>query len=266
RLERRIAVRRLLFALGAVVLGAFMGAVQFLPVREYVPFSPRAGGRDYDYGTSFSLPLEEMINFDLPDVSGILDKYWGRNRIHLHSEYLGAAALFLAGLGLTNDRRGFRWFWTGAFILSLLWALGGSTPFYPISYAIVPGTHYFRAPSTMLFLVGFSAAVLAALGAERLLVRGISFSYALSWLAAAGAVALLASFGGLTNMAKVIASSWAGDQLDDAIASNNAAVVIGAWRSLLVVALAALVVWMMNRRNLASRAAGWAFVGLLAVD
>jgi len=76
RLERRVAVRRLLFALGAVVLGAFMGAVQFLPVREYVPFSPRAGGRDYDYGTSFSLPLEEMINFYLPDFSGILDKYW----------------------------------------------------------------------------------------------------------------------------------------------------------------------------------------------
>src|SRR4029077_18306058 len=89
RLDRRTAVRRLLFALGAVVLGGLMGAVQFLPVREYVPFSPRAGGRDYDYATSFSLPIEEMINFYLPEFSGILDKYWGRNNIHLHSEYLG---------------------------------------------------------------------------------------------------------------------------------------------------------------------------------
>jgi hypothetical protein len=266
RLDRRVAVRRLLFALAAVVLGALMGAVQFLPVREYVPFSPRAGGRDYDYATSFSLPLEEMINFYLPEFTGILDKYWGRNTIHLHSEYLGVASLFLAGLGLTNERRGFRWFWIGAFIVSLLWALGGSTPFYHIIYAIVPGTHYFRAPSTMLFLVGFSAAVLAALGAERVLVRGVSFRYALWWLAAAGVIALLASFGGLTNMAKVIAASWAGDQLDDAIASNNAAVVIGAWRSFLVVALAALVVWMMHRRSLGARAAGWALVGLAAVD
>jgi hypothetical protein len=67
-------------------------------------------------------------------------------------------------------------------------------------------------------------------------------------------------------MARVIASSWAGDQLDDAITNNNAAVVIGAWRSFLVVGLAALIVWMMNRRNLAARAAGWAFVALLAVD
>lgn len=266
RLDRRVAVRRLLFALGAVVLGGLMGAVQFLPVREYVPFSPRAGGRDYDYATSFSLPLEEMINFYLPEFSGILDKYWGRNGIHLHSEYLGAASLFLAGLGLTSERRGFRWFWIGTFIVSLLWALGGSTPFYHIVYAIIPGTHYFRAPSTMLFLVGFSAAVLAALGAERLLVRGVSLRYALWWLAAAGAIALLATFGGLTNMAKVIAASWAGDQLDDAIGSNNAALVIGAWRSFLVIGLAVLVVWMMDRRNLAARAAGWAFVGLLVVD
>ena len=266
RLERRVAVRRLLFALGAVVLGALIGAVQFLPVREYVPFSPRAGGRDYDYGTSYSLPLEEMINFYLPEFSGILDKYWGRNTIHLHSEYLGAASLFLAGLGLTSQRRGFRSFWIGTFIVSLLWALGGSTPFYHIVYAIVPGTHYFRAPSTMLFLVGFSMAVLTALGAERLLVRGVSFKYAAWWLAAAGAIAFLASVGGLTNMAKVIAYSWAGDQLDDAIASNNAALFIGAWRSLLVIALAALIVWMMDRRRLAARAAGWAFVGLLAVD
>lgn len=266
RLDRRVAVRRLLFALGAVVLGALMGAVQFLPVREYVPFSPRAGGRDYDYATSFSLPIEEMINFYLPEFSGILDKYWGRNNIHLHSEYLGAASLFLAALGLTNERRGFRWFWIGTFIVSLLWALGGSTPFYHIIYAIIPGTHYFRAPSTMLFLVAFSASVLAALGAERLLTRPVSFRYAVWWVVGAGAVALIASVGGLSNLAKVIAYSWAGDQLDDAITNNNAAMVIGAWRSFLVIGLAALIVWMMDRRNLATRVAGWAFVGLLAVD
>src|SRR5256885_5657622 len=105
RLDRRTAIRRLLFALSAVALGAVIGAVQFLPVREYVPFSPRAGGRDYDYATSFSLPIEEMIDFYLPEFSGILTRYWGRNGIHLHSEYLGAASLFLAGLGLTSHRR-----------------------------------------------------------------------------------------------------------------------------------------------------------------
>ena len=266
RLDRRIGTRRLLFALGAVVLGAVIGAVQFLPVREYVPFSPRAGGRDYDYATSFSLPIEEMINFYLPEFSGILDRYWGRNRIHLHSEYLGAASLFLLGLGLTSKRRGFRWFWVGTLIISLLWALGGNTPFYHVVYALIPGSKFFRAPSTMLFMIGFATAVLAALGAERLLMRGVSFKYAVWWLGAAALVALLASVGGLTSLAKVISYSWQGDQADDYISSNNAALFVGAWRALLVIGLAALLVWMLDRRRLEPRALGIALVALVALD
>ena len=266
RLDRRVGVRRLLYALGAVVLGAVIGAIQFLPVREYVPFSPRAGGRDYDYATSFSLPIEEMINFYLPEFSGILDRYWGRNGIHLHSEYLGAATLFLGALGLTSERRGFRWFWIGALIISVLWALGGSTPFYHLVYALVPGSKFFRAPSTMLFMIAFATAVLAALGAERLLVRGVSFRYAIWWVAGAAAIALLASIGGVTNLAKVIAASWAGGQLDDLITSNNAAVVIGAWRSFLIVGVAALLVWLLDRRRLDRKTVGIALAALLALD
>lgn len=266
KLERSTAIRRLLYAFGAIVLGAVIGAVQFLPVREYVPFSPRAGGRDYDYATSFSLPIEEIINFYLPEFSGILDRYWGRNTIHLHSDYLGAASLFLAGLGLTSRRRGFRWFWIGTFVVSLLWALGGSTPFYHLVYALVPGSKFFRAPSTMLFMIGFAVAVLAALGTEEVELRPVSTRYAIGWLIAAAVVALLASIGGFSSLAKVIASSWAGDQADDAINANNAAVIIGAWRAFLVVALSALTVWMLDRRRIDRRMAAWAFVLLVALD
>jgi hypothetical protein len=266
RLDRRVGTRRLLYALGAVLLGAVIGAIQFLPVREYVPFSPRAGGRDYDYSTSFSLPIEEMINFYLPEFSGILNHYWGRNTIHLHSEYLGAATLFLGTIGLTSERRGFRWFWIGTLILALLWALGGNTPFYHIVYALIPGTKFFRAPSTMLFMIGFSVAVLAALGAERLLVRGVSLKYAVWWLGAAGLVAVLASVGGLTSLAKVISYSWAGDQADDFISSNNAAMFIGAWRAFLVIGLAALLVWLLDQRRPGRRTIGIAFVALVALD
>jgi Bacterial membrane protein YfhO len=266
RLDRRVGTRRLLYALGAVLLGAVIGAIQFLPVREYVPYSPRAGGRDYDYSTSFSLPIEEMINFYLPEFSGILDRYWGRNTIHLHSEYLGAATLFLGTIGLTSERRGFRWFWIGTFIVALLWALGGNTPFFHIVYALIPGTKFFRAPSTMLFMIGFSVAVLAALGAERLLLRAVSFKYAAWWLGAAGLVAVLASVGGLTSLAKMISYSWAGDQADDFISSNNGAMVVGAWRAFLVIGLAALLVWLLDQRRLERRAIGIAFVALIALD
>ena len=65
RLTRREGVTRLALALGAVVLGGAIGAVQYFPVAEYVPFSPRAGGKglgarrqllDADRGADQRLP------------------------------------------------------------------------------------------------------------------------------------------------------------------------------------------------------------------
>ena len=155
---------RLACALGAVMLGAAIGAVQYLPVMEYVPWSPRAGGKGYDYATSFSFPLEETINVYLPQFSGILDSYWGRNGIHFHSEYMGAVVLVLAlfafGGGVINRHRAHSWFWLGTLIVSLLWAWGGGTPFYQLVYAIIPGSKFFRAPSTILYVTTLSVAVL----------------------------------------------------------------------------------------------------------
>jgi hypothetical protein len=270
RLDRATALRRLGAALCAVLLGGVIGAVQYLPVIEYIPYSPRAGGRGYDYATSFSLPLEELINTYLPQFSGILDRYWGRNVIHFHSEYLGAAALFLAGAGLRTSRVGFRWFWVGTLVVTLLWALGGSTPFYHLVYAIVPGTRFFRAPSTILFVIAFSIAVLAALGTERLLALDIGRRYVLGWLMAAGVVAVLASVGALNNMAQVIAASFPEDSWTsyrpELIANNNAAVVFGAWRSFLAVGLVAAVAWLHSQGRVSLRAVTIAIPLLLALD
>lgn len=266
RLDRGVALRRLGFALGAVLLGALMGAVQYMPVREYVAFSPRAGGRDYAYSTSYSLPLEETINFYLPQFSGILDHYWGRNGIHFHSEYLGAATLFLGGLGLASPRRSFRWFWIGTFVVALFWSLGGSTPFYYLVYAIVPGSKFFRAPSTMLFVVAFATSVLAALGVERLLQRDVSGRYLLGWLGAAAAVALLATAGALTGLARIIASGYAADQLDGVIAANAGALTLGAWRSFLAVGACVGVAWLIRQRRISLAAASVSLVAIVGLD
>ena len=69
------------------------GAVQFWPVLEYTPWSPRAGGKGWEHAISYSMPPEELVNTYLPQFSGILDNYTGRNGIHFHSEYIGAAVL-----------------------------------------------------------------------------------------------------------------------------------------------------------------------------
>ncbi|MGQ0539601.1 MAG: hypothetical protein ACT4R6_11675 [Gemmatimonadaceae bacterium] len=266
RLERRVAVRRLIFALGAVLLGGLMGAIQYLPVTEYVDWSPRAGGKKgWEHAISYSMPPAELINTYLPQFSGILERYWGENGIHLHSEYLGVTVMLLAALAwsrrLAATQRRIMWWATGTLIVAGLWALGGNTPFYRVVYAVVPGTKFFRAPSIMLYVVQFSIAVLAALGAERAIRGDVTRRYMIGWAVLALAVAALASAGGLTSVAVTVADAT---QADRAIA-NNSALIAGAWRSALFVGLTlALLLLIVQRRvGAVQAAAGLAAVAVL---
>ena len=257
---------RLAFALGAVVLGALMGAVQYLPVQQYVPWSPRAGGKGYDYATSFSFPLEETINMYLPQFSGILEQYWGRNGIHFHSEYIGATVLVLAlfafGGGLVNRHRSHAWFWLGVLVVSLLWAWGGNTPFYQLVYAVVPGSKFFRAPSTILYVSAFACAVLASFGAERVLAGKGSTRYAIGWASFAMLFVVLATSGAFTNLAMSIL----GDGRGDVIEANTASVVAGAWRSAAAVLALVGLMLAVARGAIHTAAAGWLLALLVALD
>jgi hypothetical protein len=267
RMSRRDGVTRLLFALGAVLIGFAMGAVQYLPVIEYIPFSPRAGGKGYEFAVRYSMPIEELINTYLPQFSGILDQYWGRTRIHFHSEYLGATVLLLASAAFGDPtRRSFRRFWVATGVVALFWALGGYTPFYHLVYALVPGSKFFKAPSTIFFIVSFAVSVLAALGTERVLAGATSRRFVLGWLIGAGVVALLATAGVFTSLAHTIAAGFAGSQLDDLISGNNTAVVVGAWRSFVFIALASGLLLVGARRNLDKRLMAWGLAAIVALD
>ncbi len=268
RLPRDVAIRRLAYALGAVVLGLVIGAVQFLPVREYVPWSPRAGGRGgYDFSTQFSMPIEEFFNTYLPQFTGMLDHYWGRNGIHLHSEYLGVSILILMGAAFgATTRRGFRAFWVGIAAVSALWAMGGETPFYRLVYALVPGTKFFRAPSTIFFMTSFAVVMLAVVGVERALARRVSVRYAAAWAIAALLIAVLATGGMLTNVAQSVAASFAGTQRYDLVQANNGFLIIGAWRSFLGAAVMAGLLVALARQRIPLRGAAIGFVVLAAVD
>jgi hypothetical protein len=267
RLPRAVALRRLGFALGGVAIGFAIGAVQYLPAIEYIPFSPRAGGKGYDYAVTYSMPIEELLNTYLPQFSGILDRYWGRNGIHFHSEYLGASVLLLASAAFGGGpaRRTFRRFWTVAGLVALVWALGGNTPFYHLVYALVPGSKFFRAPSTIFFVTSFAVAVLAALGTERALAGALSRRFLYGWLAAAGLVALLATLGVFTTLAQGISAGFGG-RGDDFIAANTGAVAIGAWRSFLFVALAVALLLAAERRRFHASRLAWGLAALVALD
>ena len=267
RLDTRTAFTRLGLALGAVFVGVAIGAIQYLPVAEYAAWSPRAGGRDYAFATSYSFPIEELLNLYLPQFSGILNDYWGRNGIHFHSEYAGVAVLMLAGAAVgaatTAARQRFFRFWVGVSVVSLLWALGGSTPFYALIYAIVPGTKFFRAPSTIFFITAFSVAVFAGIGAERALEQRIGRRYVIGWFVGAGVIALLALSGALTTVAQGLVTI---PQLADRVDAGAGALKLGAIRSLVFVLLAGGALIAIGKGRLRGWQAGTALALLCAVD
>jgi hypothetical protein len=266
-LPRATAIKRLGAALISVIVGLAMGAVQFLPVREYVSWSPRAGGLPgYGTATSYAWPPEELFNAYLPQFSGMLENYWGRNTIHLHSDYAGAIVLVLAGaafIGLRSDpRRKEILFWSITLLVTVLWSLGSATPFYHIPYSLVPGTKFFRAPATIFFVGTLAIALLACAGTERFLQGRVTRRYLLGWIIGAGVLALLASTGALTS----VAETFAGDREIDAVHANNGALVAGAWRSFAFVALFVAVGFATFRGQISTRAAAWLVAGIMTVD
>lgn len=263
----RTILARMGLALVCVAIGLSIGAVQYLPVREYVAWSPRAGGlADYSIATSYAWPTRELFDAYLPQFTGMIEAYWGENAIHLHSDYMGAVLLLLAGaafVGLRSDsRKGFLWFWIVTLVVALLWALGGHTPFYRIPYAIIPGTKYFRAPATVFFVGTMALAVLSAAGVERVLTRKVGLKYAFGWFAFAALIALLGSLNILTDFAQALAP----EEMVDAVIANSLEVILGAWRSFAFVLLAVIIITLYKRARISLVAAGWAFAVVAAVD
>jgi hypothetical protein len=265
--RRSVAISRLVLAGACVGAGLLGGAIQFWPLMEYTPYSPRAGGKGWDHAVSYSMPPEELLNTYLPQFSGMLELYSGRNIIHLHSEYIGAVTLVLAGLAFAyrktgpGERRTF-WFFLALLVVSLLWALGGFTPFFSLVYALVPGTKYFRAPSTMLYVVSFATAALAAMGTQHALSTGIRRRYAIGWAIAAVVIALLAFSGALSSVARTFAFDPGSTAIDD----NRSALNIGAIRSLVFVALALGALLLAARDKARTAAMGWAIAALVVAD
>ena len=287
-LPRPQAFKRLGAALGAVGLGMAIGAIQYLPVMTYTAWSPRgAGGAStgWEHATSYSMPIEETLNAFIPQFSGILDNYWGRNGIHFHSEYVGVAVLILAGLGMTAALfpRRLRWFWIGTMIVSLIWAFGGNTPFYRLVYELVPGTPYFRAPSTMMYVTMFSLAVLSAFGAERVLAQSetISKRVFIGWAGAAVLLALI-TIGSAMPLAESIAAqksaSFAargfpadqaaaiGARVTELARENADDLVRGALRSLAFVAVTLVILWAAYARLRPARHIAVALLAVILVD
>ena len=172
--EPRRLIRPVLLGVGAVAFGFAMASVNFMPFLDYVAESPRgmAGGRGYEYSTSYSMPVAEIAALAVPELSGFLETYRGANGFKLHVEYVGAVVLALAALGGYFARRNrYWWFFVGLGLFALSISLGGNTPIYRLYYEVFPGYKRFRAPAISFFLVSFSLVSMATLALEAIAAR-----------------------------------------------------------------------------------------------
>jgi hypothetical protein len=253
-------------ALGAVVLGVGIAAIQVIPFVEYIPYSPRAAGGPsggWEYATAFSMPPEELFSTILPQFNGVLEGYWGRNFFKLHTEYLGATVVLLAGLGWGDRARRPLLIATGVIAgLFLLVAFGGHTPFYRAWYEIMPMMKKVRAAGMAFFLVALFTAVWAGIGADRLLRGEVSRRGLAIGVGVLGVFALLGVAGGLQGIATLLAAPEQAER----VAANASALQAGSLRLLVVVVAAGLVFFAVAARRLRAAAASAALVILVVLD
>lgn len=205
-----------LLFVGGLVVGFAVSAIQSIPFVEYIGYSPRGGeaaaagatSTGWEYATSWAMPPEELLNLVWPSFSGMLENYWGRNSIKLHSEYLGVVPLMLACFapGLTEKRR-FAWFFVLLSGYAVLFALGGSTPFYRLPYHLLPMIKLTRGASMIFFLASLSVAVLAAFGTQVVLraAGNVRRGILLWWTGGLAAAAVLALAGGWKGLMLALA-------------------------------------------------------------
>ncbi len=230
-------------ALAAVVLGTAISAIQAVPFLEYIPYSPRgAGGASggWEYATSYSMPPEELLATLIPQFSGVIENYWGRNYFKLHTEYLGVAVLLAAAFAWGDTRRRSLLKCIGGIgILFLLVSLGGHTPFYRVWYEVMPMMKKVRAPGMAFYLVALPVVVFAAVGVDRLLRREVRWSRIGVAVGALAAIGLLGTLGGLQTVAQAVAQPQQAERL----VANAEALRAGSLRLLVVVAAVAAVLW-----------------------
>lgn len=164
--HRTVLMLLLLGMIPAIAFG--LAAAQVIPLVELGTFSFRGQGVAYDYATSYSMPLQNLINLLFPYFFRYGDQfYWSHWCEWETSMYVGIPPLLLAGVAVLFVRSRIVLFYAAAAMLAVLIALGDYSP-YPVYEQLhqLPGFSSLRTPGRFTMLANFSIAVLAAFGVD----------------------------------------------------------------------------------------------------
>ncbi|MCS7178775.1 MAG: YfhO family protein [Anaerolineae bacterium] len=149
----------------AGVLGVALSAPALLPGIERLPFTERAG-TPWELRRGYEFPPSMLVDFLSPAFHGRgPDEFWPSWN-PVESGYVGAVALYLAGIGLVGNHRHRRtWFLVVLGLLTYALALGYRGPIYPLvnRLPLIEGS---LKTARSIFLLSFALAILAAQGVE----------------------------------------------------------------------------------------------------
>jgi len=155
-----------------IILGVSLAAIQIVPTAELGGLGLRAK-MTFDEFVSFSLPLWQIPQLLFPYVFGGVGTfyqppYFGTWNITEVTGYIGLLPLLLAVIGfLTYRNKSLAWFWVGVAVLTLLLALGSTTPLAQLFYHL-PVYNKFRAQARHFIEMALAVSVLAGLGVAAL--------------------------------------------------------------------------------------------------
>ncbi len=170
----RAALRGTLLALAAGVGGAVLSLVQLLPIALYSGETIRAGKVPSWFYQTGSSPLSEGLCALVAWPYGVARAYVSAQDFWEATLFLGAPACLMMAAGFLGGRRagGFAWTLLGALVFTWLLALGRYGFLHEALFHVLPGLSLFRNPGRFLYAVTFAAALLAAIGFDRLLAWG----------------------------------------------------------------------------------------------
>ena len=202
--------------------------------------------------------------------------YWGDQPFTAGPTYLGAAAIFLAfiGLMLVNGRD--RWWIVASMVFMLLLAWGGNfMGFYNLMYDILPGYHNFRTVSMALVVLEWAVPLMAAVALWRVWSEELAFKRVARLVAIAFGVVvalvvlmIVVADYGVADINSELGNEWWVEQLKEAVYNGRReAMMADVWRSMLYVvfAAAALLVFAWTRENGRNKLGYVAMIAVVAI-
>jgi len=157
----------------SAIAGAVTMAVPLFFTLQFLPLSNRIQV-PYETAISDSVDPLTLLSYFMRNFFGNArgDTYWGFGDVSETFLYAGTLPIVLvARYGIGNAilfERQFRFFFYVG-LVSLLYALGGFTPFYWVAYHIIPGVDLYRRPTDATFILNMVLAMAAGFLLDRLL-------------------------------------------------------------------------------------------------